>query len=222
MTDAPTEILDATHRALREHGYAEVRMQDIADETDLSKAAIHYHYDCKHDLLLAFLEHLYEQFEARIDDPDGDTPAERLHALVDALLVERSETPAFRTALLEIKAQAPYDDAFRDRLRRFDDAFSAVVRDLVAEGTADGTFRGDVDPDTVASALTTFMNGAQTRHVGAGHPPAASAATLHSYIETALRPQGRADGDRDGNAAPNGVGDGSTAPNHGDTGGTSG
>jgi AcrR family transcriptional regulator len=217
VTDAPTEILKATHRALREHGYAEVRMQDIADETDLSKAAIHYHYDCKHDLLLAFLEHLYEQFEARIDDPDGDTPAERLHALVDALLVERSETPAFRTALLEIKAQAPYDDAFRDRLRRFDDAFSTAVSDLVSEGIADGTLRDDIDPDTVASALTTFMNGAQTRHAGVGHPPAASAATLHSYIETTLRPQDAVDGNDPAGAD----GDGSAAPDPGDAGGRS-
>jgi AcrR family transcriptional regulator len=202
VTDAPTEILDATHRALREHGYAEVTMRDIADETDLSKAALHYHYDCKHDLLVSFLDHLYDRFEARISDPDGDTPAERLHSLVDALLTERSETPAFRTALLEIKAQAPYDDAFRDRLRRFDDAFSGAVRDLVAEGVADGTFRDDVDPDTVASALTTFINGAQTRHVGVGHPPAESAAALHSYIDTALRPRQEPNPERDAGGAP--------------------
>lgn len=219
MTDAPTEILQATHRALREHGYAALTMRDIADETDLSKAALHYHYDCKHDLLVAFLEHLYERFEARIADPAGDAPAERLHSLVDALLTERSETPAFRTALLEIKAQAPYDDAFRDRLRRFDDAFSAAVRDIVAEGVADGTFRDDVDPDTVASALTTFVNGAQTRHVGVGHPPAESAATLHTYIDTALRP--RPGTEKRGNAAPDTDGE-RTAPPDADDGGGGG
>lgn len=200
MTDAPTEILDATHHALREHGYAEVTMQDIADRTGLSTAALHYHYGCKHDLLVAFLDHLYDRFEARIGDPDGDSPAERLHSLVDALLTDSAENPAFRTALLEIKAQAPYDDAFRDRLRRFDDAFSGTVRGLVAEGVADGTFRDDADPDTVASALTTFVNGAQTRHVGVGHPPAQSAATLHTYIDTALRPRDEAD---DGSDAEN-------------------
>jgi len=202
VTDAPTAILHATHRALRNHGYAEVTMRDIADETDLSKAAIHYHYDCKHDLLVSFLDHLYDRFEDRIRDPDGDTPVERLHTLVDTLLVERAETPAFRTALLEIKAQAPYDDAFRDRLRRFDDAFSAAVRDLVAEGVADGTVRDDVDPDAVASTLTTFVNGVQTRHVGVGHPPAESAAALHNYIDTALRPRGGADDREDGGATP--------------------
>jgi hypothetical protein len=168
---------------------------------------------------LAFLDHLYDRFEARISDPDGDTPAERLHSLVDALLTERSETPAFRTALLEIKAQAPYDDAFRDRLRRFDDAFSTAVRDLVSEGIADGTFRDDIDPDTVASALTTFMNGAQTRHVGVGHPPAASAATLHSYIDTALRSRGGADGRE---SAESDIEDEGTEPDAGDNGGGAG
>jgi len=206
VTDTPTEILHATHRALREHGYARMTVQDIADETDLSKASVHYHYDCKHDLLVAFLDHLYDRFEAQIGALDGDTPADRLHELIDRLLTDRSETPAFRTALLEIKAQAPYDDAFRDRLRRFDDAFAGTVRDLVAEGIETGGFRDDLDPETVASFLTTFMNGAQTRHVGVGHPPAESAAAAHRYVETALRPAAA----------------GSTAEPDGDAGGTSG
>lgn len=187
MTDAPTDILHATHSALRKRGYAELTMQDIADETDLSKASIHYHYDCKHDLLLAFLDHLYEQFQARIAEPEGETPADRLHTLVEALVSERSEEPAFQTALLEIKAQSPYDDAFRERLRRFDETFAAEVRDIVAEGVADGTFREDLDPDAVASFLTTFVNGAQTRHVGVGHSPEKSADAVYAYIDETLR-----------------------------------
>ncbi|MFD1686241.1 TetR/AcrR family transcriptional regulator [Halobellus litoreus] len=192
MTDAPTDILHATHRALCEHGYAELTMQDIADETDLSKASIHYHYDCKHDLLVAFLDHLYERFEERIDDPDGETPAERLCTLVDSLMARQSDAPAFQTALLEIKAQSPYDDAFRKRLQRFDDAFTDAVREVVSEGVADGTFREDVDPDVVASFLTTFVNGAQTRHVGVGHPLDESAEAVHGYIGDRLLSDSRA------------------------------
>ncbi|WP_311173732.1 TetR/AcrR family transcriptional regulator [Halobellus ordinarius] len=183
MTDAPTEILHATHRALCEHGYAELTMQDIADETDLSKASIHYHYDCKHDLLLAFLDHLYERFEERIADPSGTTPEAKLRSLVDSIVTRQSDAPAFQTALLEIKAQSPYDDAFRERLRRFDDTFGAAVRTTVEEGIEDGSFRDDLDPDTVASFLTTFVNGVQTRHVGAGHPVEESTAALDAYID---------------------------------------
>ncbi|GAA0475047.1 hypothetical protein GCM10008985_34420 [Halococcus dombrowskii] len=63
MTDTTTdetieEIMDATYRALCKHGYAALRMQDIADETTKSKAALHYHYDSKHDLLLSFLDYI--------------------------------------------------------------------------------------------------------------------------------------------------------------------
>ncbi|RLM53974.1 TetR family transcriptional regulator [Halobellus sp. Atlit-31R] len=185
-TDTATEILHATHSALCKHGYADVTLQDIADETDHCKASIHYHYDGKHDLLVAYLDHLYEQFEDRIADPSGETPAERLRALVDALVAERSDAPAFQTALLEIKAQSPYDEAFRERLRRFDDAFAAAVRDVVAEGVADGTFGDDVDPDAVASFLTTYVNGAQTRHVAVGHSLEDSSAAVGAYIREAL------------------------------------
>jgi AcrR family transcriptional regulator len=186
-TETATEILHATHSALCKHGYAELTVQDIADETDLCKASIHYHYEGKHDLLVAYLDHLYEQFEDRIADPTGETPAERLRGLFDALVAERSDAPAFQTALLEIKAQSPYDDAFRSRLRRFDDAFATAVREVVAEGVADGTFHGDVDPDAVASFLTTYVNGAQTRHAAVGHPLDDSAAAVGAYIDGALR-----------------------------------
>ncbi|MFB6092136.1 MAG: TetR/AcrR family transcriptional regulator [Haloquadratum sp.] len=163
-------------------------MQDIADETELSKAALHYHFDGKHDLLVSFLDHLYERFETRIDDPDGETPAERLTALVQCLVTKQTDAPAFQTALLEIKAQSPYDEAFRERLQRFDATFAARVRDHVARGVADGTFRADLDPDEVASVLTTFVTGAQTRHVAVGHSPEASAAAIETYIDEALRP----------------------------------
>ncbi|WP_435183706.1 TetR/AcrR family transcriptional regulator [Halobellus sp. EA9] len=185
--DTPTEILHATHSAVCKHGYADVTMQDIADETDLCKASLHYHYDGKHDLLVAYLDHLYDQFEDRIADPPGDTPAARLRGLVDELLTERPDAPAFQTALLEIKAQSPYDDAFRERLRRFDDAFADAVREVVEAGVDDGTFRADVDPEAVASFLTTHVNGVQTRHVAVGHSLDEAADAVDAYVDEALR-----------------------------------
>ncbi|WP_144905557.1 TetR/AcrR family transcriptional regulator [Halobellus captivus] len=184
--DTATGILHATHDALCKHGYAEVTMQDIADETDLCKASLHYHYDGKHDLLVAYLDHLYERFTDRLTEPAGETAADRLYNLIDTFIVDRQDAPAFQTALLEIKAQSPYDEAFRNRLERFDDAFVREVRGIVEDGIEEGTFDGDVDPDAVASFLTTFVNGVQTRHVGVGHAPETSATVLRAYIGDTL------------------------------------
>ena len=41
-SDTPEEVMEATCRALCEHGYADLTMQDVADESDKSTAALHY------------------------------------------------------------------------------------------------------------------------------------------------------------------------------------
>jgi AcrR family transcriptional regulator len=181
-------LMDATHSALCEHGYAELTMQDIADESDLSKSSLHYHFDCKHDLLVAFLDYLFDGFVDRISEPAGDDPAARLRSLVDTVVLppEEGDDDTFQTALLEIKAQAPYDDAFRARLERFEDVFVEQVRAIVAEGVDDGTFRADADPDEVASFVVTYVVGAQTRHVSVGEPYEQSAAALRRYVDQNL------------------------------------
>ncbi len=194
--DVSTEIMTATYRALCEHGYAELTMQDIADETDKSKASLHYHYDSKHDLLVAFLEYLFEEFTERVSDPAGETPAERLHAFIDSVLSppteDDDERVAFKTAILELKAQAPYDDDIRERLEAFDEFVFEHVREHVAAGIDAGEFRA-VDPADTARFIVTTLDGAQTKQVAVGQDISCTRRMLRSYVETHLAVDGSAD-----------------------------
>ncbi|WP_101294239.1 TetR/AcrR family transcriptional regulator [Halegenticoccus soli] len=191
--DTTEEIMGATYCALCKHGYAALTMQNIADESGLSKAALHYHYDSKRDLLLAFLDYLLDRFRERIDAADADDPAERLAAFVDVVFTPRREDThrEFKTAVLEIKAQAPYDDGFRERLAEFDRLMHDRVRSIVADGIERGVFRGDADPDDVASFVITVMNGANARYVAVGAPVGDARRTLMAYLETQLFADGR-------------------------------
>lgn len=195
--DVSVEIMEGTYRALCEHGYAGLTMQDIADETDKSKAALHYHYDSKRELLGAFLEYLFEQFTARVGDPDGDTADERLRGFVDDVLAppidDADERVAFQTAVLELKAQAPYDDGIREHMIAFDEYLHDQVRRLVAEGVASGTFRADVDPADTARFIVTALDGAQTKQVAVGQDVECTRRMLHAYVESRLVAD---DGDR--------------------------
>lgn len=197
--DVPEEIMAATYRALCEHGYAAMTMQDIADRTDVSTAALHYHYDSRRGLLLAFLDHLYEEFTDRVDDPAGDTPAERLLSFLDLVLTppERGDRETFGTAILELAAQAPYDDAVRDRLRRFDEFLVDRIREYVAAGVEAGEFR-DVDPDDVARFVVTTVDGARTKRVAVGGDVDRTRRALRTYVDAHLRVEDgeRASGDR--------------------------
>jgi AcrR family transcriptional regulator len=168
--DTRTAIMEATYAALCKRGYADLTMQAIADEFDKTKAVLHYHYDTKEDLLVAFLDYLLDRFLDAIAIDDLDDPEERLVALVDALLLGTHEPGSatdhwqFHTALLEIRAQAPHDDAFREQLttnyRFVEDATAAVVE----EGVESGVFR-EVDPERTAAWLLATINGARLHHV---------------------------------------------------------
>ncbi|RMB18334.1 TetR/AcrR family transcriptional regulator [Haloplanus aerogenes] len=189
--DAPStptdDIMCATYRALCRHGYADLTMQDIADEWEKSKAALHYHYDTKRGLLLAFLDHLFDSYTDRVTDSGSGTPRERLHALVAAALdpPRADATRELRTALVEVKAQAPHDDAFRERLARFDRYLHEEIRSVVGDGVESGAFRTDIDPDETATLLVTLVNGAHSRRVALGDDAGVPAA-IRSYVDEHL------------------------------------
>jgi len=188
--------MGATFRALCDHGYADLTMRDIAEESDRSKAALHYHYDDKESLLVAFLDHLYDSFTDRLggyalDDPAAAAergeldPDEQLRAFLDAVLHPPADGEAreFRTAMLEIKAQAPYQEPFRERLARFDGFVTDVVRDHVVAGQAAGIYRESADPDHVAGFVLTVFDGAGARHVVADAPVDCALASLEDYLD---------------------------------------
>jgi len=189
--DAAEEIMCATYRALCEYGYADLTMQDIADESTKSKAALHYHYDSKHELLCAFLEYLYGRFVERTSDPAGEDPHERLLAFVDAVLDKPDDREAFGTAILEIRAQAPYEPDFRERLTRFNDYIVDELAAILEAGVADGTFDSNVDPDETARFIVTVLIGAATERVTTGQPFDRTGETLEEYVETHLLADGR-------------------------------
>jgi AcrR family transcriptional regulator len=190
MSDTDETVMCATCRALSTHGYANLTMQAIADEADVSTAALHYHYDSKRELLTAFQEFLGERFLDRVRGADTDGPAdERLRRILDAAL-SPPETDALedlQTALLELKAQAPYEPAFRERSRDFDAEFRAVLERVLADGVEEGVFRAEVDPERAARFLVTVLAGSQTRHVSVGQAPATTRELLRAYVESALR-----------------------------------
>ncbi|WP_276273690.1 TetR/AcrR family transcriptional regulator [Haloarcula litorea] len=191
MSDGPPDdpTMRATYRALCTHGYADLTMQDIADETDKSKAALHYHYDSKHDLLCTFLDYLYERFVDRTSDVDGDDPPERLLALVDSVLDKPDdesdrEREGFETAVLEIRAQAPYEPGFRDRLTQFDEYLAGEFESILAAGIDDGSFDPEMDPEDTARFLVTVLTGAATERVTAGRPVECTRRMLREYVGT--------------------------------------
>ncbi|WP_323174313.1 TetR/AcrR family transcriptional regulator [Natrialba sp. PRR66] len=189
--DTANEILDGTYRALCKHGYAELTLQDIADETDKSKASIHYYYDTKEDLFTAFLEFLYGRYTDKVTGVTGASPQARLLSLLDVLLADGEDGPdtEFRTAMLEIRAQGPYNDGIREQLTKFDEFLYEELHSIIEAGIEREEFNEHVDPDLAAEFLTTMISGAHTRRVAVDYSMDRLHETVRAYVEQHLSPE---------------------------------
>ncbi|WP_247731466.1 TetR/AcrR family transcriptional regulator [Halovivax limisalsi] len=166
--DARDAIMRATYEALCDEGYTELTTQAIADRTDRSKAALFYHYESKADLVRAFIEYLLQGFDERIEPTRSAPPVERLAAFVEwGFASSRTDETEYHTAMLELRAQAPYDEGVRAKLRESDDRLRDALVEILADGMESGAFR-DHDAESVADLLLSAVDGARTRRLTLG------------------------------------------------------
>jgi AcrR family transcriptional regulator len=164
--DPSREIMEATYRALCEHGYAATSISKIADEFAKSKSLLYYHYEDKEDLLEDFLRFLLDEFETEVGSIDKKEPTERLAAILD-MLVPRNideEEMYFRRAVLEIRSQAPYHEVYQEQIERSDELILGEIIETIERGIDDGTFR-PVNARQVAEFIYSTAYGAIERGV---------------------------------------------------------
>jgi len=184
-SETKSEIIDATNRVLCEHGYAGLTMRKIADESSLTTAAIHYHFDTKEELLNAFLDDLIERFKTELASEASD-PRERLTAFLDAVFTPTNpDADGFPVAIMELKAQAPFQGLFRERFLDLDDMMREAVAEIVADGIDNGHFE-EADPNDVARLVTTTINGSHVRQVALGEPLDETRHLLENTLELHL------------------------------------
>jgi AcrR family transcriptional regulator len=157
-------IMKATYQVLCEYGYADLTIQQIADEYGKTTTAVHYHYDTKDKLLTAFLDYLLEELADSVHNIRTTNPENRLKLLLDELLVKSENEPALSIALLEMQSQTPYKEPFRERFKQIDEYIRYSIKTVVNDGIDKGAFN-DVDADHIARSLMTIVNGGRTRAV---------------------------------------------------------
>jgi AcrR family transcriptional regulator len=157
-------IMEATYRALCEHGAADLSVQAIADEFDKSKSLIFYHYDSKEQLLSAFLAYLLDGFERRVAATADEEPDERLDRLIDALLFDPGDNEDFQIAMFELRSQAPFNDAYREQFRTNRSNTHDLFEGVIERGIEEDIF-ADVDASRVVTEMFTIVDGARTQLV---------------------------------------------------------
>lgn len=192
--DTRAAIMQATYRALCEHGYAGLTIQRIGDEFPKSKSLLYHHYDGKDDLLLDFLSFMLDRFRETVLRWESEAPETRLRELIDYVVPVDAddERHEFRKAMVELRAGAATDEAYREHFTESDRFFQDEVASVIAEGVDRGDV-GDVDPAAVAAHLQTTFEGWMVRSATADFDAEARVlrSELHRYVDALVAEDGR-------------------------------
>jgi hypothetical protein len=113
------------------------------------------------------MDYLLDNFVDQVTGCEGQDPADRLRTMAKLVVTGREGDDArdFHTALLGLRAQAPYDEQLREQLSRNDRAIRALIADVVRDGQAQGQFDESIDPDAFAALFRSTIEGAQSHDV---------------------------------------------------------
>jgi TetR/AcrR family transcriptional regulator, regulator of cefoperazone and chloramphenicol sensitivity len=132
-------IVEAAGEIFADSGYRHTTIRAICERADVNVAAINYHFGGKKKLYLAALKYwrakAFEKYPFDVTDSSVQTPEERLHAFVRALLfrvLDDGEGSRFARFMAQefIQPTSGFDVILEETLKPFYAFLSATVRDL--------------------------------------------------------------------------------------------
>jgi len=147
-------ILAAAERQFAQRGFRETRLEDVADEVGLKRAALFYHFRDKRALYDAVIEGVFADLLSRLEtllERSGPL-AERIDASVEGWVDALAARPAMARLILRQAADAPADGT--EPMFPRAPAFLAMGRRLIEAGQRSGELN-PIRPDAfhVISAL---------------------------------------------------------------------
>lgn len=152
-------IVEAAARTFARRGYGRTKVAEIAVEAGVGKGTIYEYFESKEALFFSVFQWLGEtsanKARRALASSQG-TARQRLLKVSQTLLREWVEMVDFFTLVLEYWSAAATSGArerFRSAFRAAYQDFRLLLGQLIREGMAQGEFRADIDPESVAAAL---------------------------------------------------------------------
>lgn len=180
--DTREELMDATYRVLTEHGFDGLTTQRVADAAGCSQSLVHYHYDTKEDLVVAFLDWVHDEEAAWLAELEPGSAEARLRRFVDGQLsIPRDDEHArFNVAFIELGAAAARNERYRAALTAYVEQLQEALAGILRDGIEAGEFR-DVNPEATARFLRYALDGTVHAALTLDEPDA------KAQIDTAVR-----------------------------------
>jgi AcrR family transcriptional regulator len=178
--DRRNKIIDVAQRVLRQRGWRNTTLSEIAREAGITTSGVLHHFQSKEQLLHAVLD-----ARDSYDDAHADRSGDLLDQLVragDRFLQAPDLVGLFAVLLVEnLEPDAPLHDRL---LYRYQISLDAVT-ECIRRGQRSGQFRSDIDAARKAVEVIAFINGMETSWLL--DPSIPLREVFHDYVQSLAR-----------------------------------
>jgi len=158
--DKKNQILDAALQIFVKKGYSETRMDDIVQESGMSKGAIYHHYSSKKDLFLELIDYWEVYCFPNILDKKykNKSASGKLREIVKDIIVTFKKKKYVFLAELEIWSLSNHDDVVRNKTKLLYMNLLQLFSNIIQDGIEKKEFK-NINVRIAALSIMTSLQG---------------------------------------------------------------
>jgi AcrR family transcriptional regulator len=154
------QIINAAEDVFTQKGFDEARMDDIAEETGLSKGTLYLYFKSKDDLIIAILDRMFQREFKQLENlnQDGLSAADAIWKITDLLTKDILGLIRLIPIVYQFLALAFRNKYVQLALKKYINRYLDVLTPIIQRGIDSGEFR-KVDTREVAIAMGAMIEG---------------------------------------------------------------
>ena len=154
------QIINAAEDVFAKKGFDEARMDDIAEETGLSKGTLYLYFKSKDNLIIAILDRIFQREYRQLEnlEQDGISASEAIWKLTDLVIKDIIGILRLIPIVYEFLALAFRNKYVQQALKKYINRYLDILVPIIQRGIDSGEFR-QVSAREVAIAGSAIIEG---------------------------------------------------------------
>jgi AcrR family transcriptional regulator len=157
-------LLKAAVKVFSEKGYAATRLSDIAEEANVTRGAIYWHFENKRNLFVALFKERVSPVFNLIDQTLSEdlTPLAKIKKVIAVFFEKMGCDQELKTnqrlEIMEMKLRGDFPE-INDYMKANAEEFNKMLLKIIIAGMESGEIRTNISPQSITSAIGTLFLG---------------------------------------------------------------
>ncbi len=148
------EILRTAARMIRDSGYNNLNMDDLAEEVGISKPTLYQHFKGKDDMVARTMLQSMQEMEAHIAGLEGTSAMHKLEQVMRYMLEAHADPDGFSVAIIQdVTLTLQHLMHANDEMQTLKAKVGQHMRAFIAQAKAEGNIRQDLPDVVIVSAM---------------------------------------------------------------------